>query len=108
MCGSGAAMIEAAYSHGCIALGGDVDVTLRATLLETTSHAAIMSTGIAKAEVQKNKSMMYVCMYCIYNCISPKHRYERMNVVFECTHICIKIYRMSMYSMFEYLQYVCV
>ena len=60
MCGSGAAMIEAAYSHGCIALGGDVDVTLRATLLETTSHAAIMSTGIAKAEVQKNKSMMYV------------------------------------------------
>ena len=57
MCGSGAAMIEAAYSHGCIALGGDVDVNLRSTLLETTGHAANMSTGLTKAEVRDLNSL---------------------------------------------------
>lgn len=51
MCGSGAVMIEAAYSHGCISLGGDCDVNLSSVLRETLFNANSMSSGLAKAEV---------------------------------------------------------
>jgi len=51
MCGGGAAFIEAAYSHGCIAVGGDVDRELQPTLLQSVQLAGEMSQHKAVAEV---------------------------------------------------------
>ena len=51
MCGGGAALIEAAYSHGCIAIGGDVDNELQTTLLQSVQQAKDMSKSKAVAEV---------------------------------------------------------
>lgn len=51
MCGSGATMIEAAYSHKCISFGGDIDLNLHSTLVETLQCAHAMSAGTSKGEV---------------------------------------------------------
>jgi hypothetical protein len=51
MCGCGASFIEAAYSHGCVALGGDVDSDLQHTLRESIQLARDMSKTRAIAEV---------------------------------------------------------
>lgn len=53
MCGGGAAFVEAAYSHGCIAIGGDVDRDLQSTLLQSVQLAGEMSNNKAVAEVRK-------------------------------------------------------
>lgn len=54
MCGCGATFIEAAYSHGCIAIGGDVDQELLPTLRQSLQQTAQMSFNKAVAEVSDN------------------------------------------------------
>lgn len=51
MCGCGAAFIEAAYSHSCVAIGGDVDTDLQFTLRESMQLTRDMSKNKAVAEV---------------------------------------------------------
>ena len=51
MCGGGAALVEGAYSHKCIALGGDVDLEQQPTLQASVRQAGEMSAHKTIAEV---------------------------------------------------------
>lgn len=59
MCGGGAAFVEAAFSHGCIAIGGDVDRDLQPTLLQSVKLTGEMSKNKAVAEV----GCLFFCCY---------------------------------------------
>lgn len=67
MCGGGAALIEAAYSHGCIAVGGDVDRELQTTLLQSVQQAKDMSKNKAVAEVSMVspaiRNLLIICIF---------------------------------------------
>ena len=54
MCGSGSVMTEAAYSHGCIAFGGDADKNLQPILVQGASLVQTMSQNKAIVEVRVN------------------------------------------------------
>jgi hypothetical protein len=58
MCGCGATFVEAAFSHGCISIGGDVEKGLYATLKKSLDLTRSMSEGRAVAEV-----LLVVCLY---------------------------------------------
>jgi len=50
MCGSGATLVEAAFSLGCVSLGGDLDLALGPPLRDALRRTRDMN-GTAKAEV---------------------------------------------------------
>ncbi len=54
MCGSGSGFVEAAYSHNCIGIGGDVDCDLHSTLLETLGLLKDMTANRAVAQVSSS------------------------------------------------------
>lgn len=69
MCGCGATFIEAAYSHGCIALGGDVDRELCPTLRQSLQLTAQMSSNKAVAEVKKLPFSFFLAFKCLMTTI---------------------------------------
>lgn len=66
MCGGGAALVEAAFSHGCVAFGGDVDSDLKPTLLQSLQQAREMSNNSVVAEVCFLLSTYYImCLFVV-------------------------------------------